>query len=61
MIKKISKANGNHTMAANVVSHATEIIQLKYNLAYVSGLCNELKQLDDMKEQNSTKKMINYL
>ena len=43
IIEKISKADGNHTIAANVVFHTTGIMLSKHNIAYVSGLYNELK------------------
>ena len=40
MIEKISKAGGNHTIAANAVFHITGIMLSKENTAYLSGLCN---------------------
>ena len=40
MIEKISKADGNHTIAANFVFHITGIMLSKENTAYLSGLCN---------------------
>ena len=56
IIAKISKADGNHAIAANVVFHTTGIMLSKHDIAYLSGLCGELKQLDDIKEQNPTEK-----
>ena len=56
IIEKISKANCNHTIAANVVFHTTGIILSKYNVAYLSSLCSKLQHLDDMKKQNPTEK-----
>ena len=53
IIEKISKADGNHIITANVVFH-TGIMLSKHNIAYLSGLCSELQQLDDIKEQNPT-------
>ena len=61
IIEKISKADGNHTITANVVFHTTGIMLSKHNIAYLSGLCGELQEMDDIKEQNPTEKMINYL
>ena len=61
MIEKISKADGNHTIAANVVFHTTGIMLSNDNIAYLSGLCNDLEKIDKIKKQNSTEKMINYL
>ena len=61
IIEKISKADGNHTIAANAVFHTTGIMLSKHNIAYFSGLCGELKQLDHRKVQNPTELMINYL
>ena len=56
IIKKISKADSNHTITANVVFHKTGIMLSKHNVAYLSGLCGELQEMDDIKEKNSTKK-----
>ena len=56
IIEKISKADINHTIVVNVVFHTTEIMLSKHNIAYVSVLCDGLKQLDDIKEQNPTRK-----
>ena len=61
IIEKISKADGNHTITGNVVFHTTGIMLSKHNIAYLSGLCGELQELDDIKEQNPSEKMINYL
>ena len=61
IIEKISNADGNNTIAGNVVFHTTGITLSKHNVAYLSGLCGKLKQLDDIKDQNPTEKMINYL
>ena len=61
IIEKISKSDGNHTIAANVVFHTTGIMLSKHNIAYLSGLCGDLQELDDLKDQNPTEKMINYL
>ena len=61
IIEKISKYDGNHAIAANLVFHTTGIMLSNHNIAYLSGLCGELKQLDDIKEQNPTEKMINFL
>ena len=55
-IDKISKADGNHTVAANVVFHTTGVMLSKNNIAYLSGLCNKLENLNGIKEQNSTEK-----
>ena len=44
----ISKA---YSIAVNVMFHATGIALSKHNIAYLSGLCDEVKQLDDIKEQ----------
>ena len=33
--------------------HTTGIMLSKHNIANVSGLCNEIKQMDDIKEQIS--------
>ena len=61
IIGKISKPDGNHAIAANVVFHTTGIMLSRHNIAYLSGLCGNLQQLDDVKEQNPTEKMTNYL
>ena len=52
IIEKVSKADGN----ANIVFHTTGIMLSKHNIAYLSGLCSELQELDDIKEQNPTEK-----
>ena len=61
IIDKISKADRNHTVAANFVFHKTDIMLLKHSIVYLSGHCNQLKKFDEIKEQNSTEKIINYL
>ena len=61
MIEKISKPDENHTIAANVVFHTTGIMISNENIAYLSGLCNDLETIDKIKKQNSTKNTINYL
>ena len=61
MIEKISKADGNHTIAANFAFHTTSIMLSNDNIAFLSGLCDDLKKIDKIKRQNSTEKMINYL
>ena len=61
IIEKKSKADGNHTIAANVAFHTTEFMLSKHNIAYLSSLYSKLQQLDDIKEQNPTEKRINYL
>ena len=61
IIEKISKFDGNHTIVAKGVFHTKGIVLSKHNIAYLSGLCGELTQLDDMKEQNPTGKMMNIL
>ena len=45
MIETISKADGNHTIEANVVFHTTGITLSNKNIAYFSGLCNDLEIL----------------
>ena len=56
IIEKISKAYGNHTIAANVVFHTTGIILSNDNIAYLSGLFNDLGKIDNNKKLNSTEK-----
>ena len=46
MIEKISKADGNYTIAANVVFHTTGIMLSNDNIAYLSGLSNNLEKID---------------
>ena len=41
--------------------HTSGIMLSKHNIAYLSGLCSELQELDDMIEQKQTEKMIDYL
>ena len=61
LIEKISKADDIHTITASVVFDTTGIMLSKHNIAYLSGLCSELQEMDDKKEQNPKEKMINYL
>ena len=61
MIENISKAGGNHTIAANVVFHTTGIMLSNDNIANLSGLCNDPEIIDKFKKQNFTEKMINHL
>ena len=58
MIEKISKADGNHTMAANIVLHTTGIMLSNENIAHLSGLCNDLEKIDKIKKQNSIETII---
>ena len=60
IIDKIYKADGNHTIAANVVFHTTGIMLSKHNIACLCCLCSKLQELNEIKEQNHTEKMINY-
>ena len=60
-IDKISKADGNHTIAANVVFHTTGVILSRNNIHYLSGSCNELENVDGVIRKDSTEKMKNYL
>ena len=41
--------------------HITGIMLSKHDIAYLSGLCGKLQEMDDVKEQNPIEKMINYL
>ena len=50
-----------HTIAANVVLHTTGIMLSNENIAYLSGLCNDLEKIDKRKKENSTEKMSDYL
>ena len=61
MTEKISKADGNHTIAADIVFRTTGIMLSKHYLSYLIGLCDKLKQLNDIKVQNLTQTMIYYL
>ena len=56
MIEKISKDDGNRTIAANDMFHTTGIMLSNENIAYLSGLCNGLEKIDKFKKLNSTKK-----
>ena len=46
IIDKISKADGSHNIAANVVFHTTGVMLSRNNIHYLSGLCNDLEDLD---------------
>ena len=61
IICKISKAGGNHNTARNVGFHTTGVMHSSNNIHYLSGLCNELENLDGIKAKNSTEKMMDYL
>ena len=61
MIEKIFKADGNHKIVANVVFHTTGFMLSNENTSYLSDLFNDLEKIDQIKMQNSTEKMINYL
>ena len=61
IMKKISKADENHTIAANVVFHTIGIMLSIESIAYLSGLCDDVEKIDKIQKQNSTEKMINYL
>ena len=60
IIDKISKADGNHSTAANVVFRTTGVMLSRNNIHYVSGLCNELENLNGIRKK-STEKRIDYL
>ena len=55
-IEKISKADGNHTIAANDVFHTTGIMLSNDNIAHISGLCNDLQKLINSKNKIPQKK-----
>ena len=61
IIDKISKADGSHNIAANVVFHTTGVMLSRNNIHYLSGLCNDLEELDGITKKNSTEKMMHYL
>ena len=46
MIEKSSKTDENHTIATNVVFHTIGIMRSNENVAYLSGLCNDLEKID---------------
>ena len=46
MKEKISKADRNHTIAANVVFHTTGIMLSNENIAFLSGLYNDVEKID---------------
>ena len=56
MIEKISKADGNHTIAANVVFRTTGIMLSNDNIAYLSGLRNDLEKINKSKNHFPQKK-----
>ena len=58
--RKNSKVDCNHTNVANVVFHTTGIMLTNENICYLSGLCNWLRKIDEIKEKNFTEKMTNY-
>ena len=58
MIEKISKAYGHHTIAANVVFHTTGIMFSNDNIAYLSGLCNDLEKMLKSKNKIPEKKCL---
>ena len=61
LINRISKADWIHTIALNVVFPTTGIMLSGNSVHYLSSICNELQNLDGIKEQNSTEIMIDYL
>ena len=56
MIEKISKADGNCIIAANVVFHKTGFMLSNEDIACLSGLCNDLEKIYTIKKQNSIEK-----
>ena len=58
MIEKISKAEENNTIAANVVFHTTGIMISSENIAYLSGLCYDLEKNDKIKNKIPQKKLL---
>ena len=61
MKEKILKADGNYTIAANVVFHTTDIMLSFGNIAYLSDSFSQLRKIDDTKEKSSTEKLIDFL
>ena len=59
--RKKSKVEDNHTNTASVVFQITTIMLSNENDAYLTGLCHQLKRLDEIKQQNSMEKIIGYL
>ena len=60
IIDKTSKADGNHTVAANVVFHAFSVLLSRNNIHSLSGLGNEVENLDGIKELHLMEKTIDY-
>ena len=58
MIEKISKADGSHTIGANVVFHTTGIMRSNDNIANLSGLCNDLEKIDKIKNKIPQRKWL---
>ena len=53
IIYKISKADGNYTIATNVMFITTGVMFSRNNIYHLSGLFNELENLDGTNELNS--------
>ena len=50
IIDKISKADGSHSVAANIMFHRTGVMLSRNNIHCLSGSCNKLEYLDRIKE-----------
>ena len=47
----MSKADGNHTVAVNVVFHTTGVMLSRKIIHYLRGLSNELENLDGIRKK----------
>ena len=56
IIDKISKADGNHTIATNVVFCTTGAMLARENIHYLSELCNKLEDLYGIRNKDPRKK-----
>ena len=61
LIEHIRKGDANCGVISNIIFQKTGFMLSRQNCAHIGGLCNELKDLPDLKTKSTTENMITYL
>ena len=60
-LKDLGNSHAGSGVSVNYIAEKTGHIVIRQNVAYINGLCNNLKFTGEMGINNSTEKMIKYL
>ena len=61
IVSDLHKATANGGVSERYLYQSTGHIISRQSIAYLNGLCNDMKKMDNISVQNSTEKMIKYL